>query len=173
MSEAEVLIRNGELVTGVLDKSHYGATPYSLIHCMYELYGSDYATKLLSALSKLFTVFLQIEGFTLGVHDILVTAKADKKRSKIIEKSRRTGKTIITGALDLSEEANVDEIAAKIEEDSATNPKLRGIIDRHYKSSMDSYTNKINTYVTYFDTSLVTRHLKNRFCPVLTVQIIL
>lgn len=150
MSEADVLIRKGELLTGVLDKNHYGATPYSLVHCMYELYGSDYATKLLSALSKLFTVFLQIEGFTLGVHDILVTEKADKKRRKIIEKSRRTGNDIITKALDLPEDTNSNEIAAKIEEDSATNPKLRSIIDRHYKSSMDSYTNKINTYVSHF-----------------------
>lgn len=37
MSESEVIIRNGELLTGVLDKTHYGATPYGLIHCIYEV----------------------------------------------------------------------------------------------------------------------------------------
>lgn len=37
LSEAEVIIRNGELLSGILDKNHYGATPYSLIHCMYEV----------------------------------------------------------------------------------------------------------------------------------------
>lgn len=37
MSEAEVIIRNGELLVGVLDKTHYGATPYGLVHCMYEV----------------------------------------------------------------------------------------------------------------------------------------
>lgn len=37
MSESEVIIRGGELCVGILDKKHYGATPYGLIHCMYEV----------------------------------------------------------------------------------------------------------------------------------------
>lgn len=37
MSESEVIIRNGELLAGVLDKQQYGATTYGLIHCMYEV----------------------------------------------------------------------------------------------------------------------------------------
>lgn len=68
MTEAEVIIRHGELLVGILDKNHYGATPYSLVHCMYELYGGDVSTQLLSSLAKVFTIFLQWEGFTLGVH---------------------------------------------------------------------------------------------------------
>lgn len=88
MSEAEVIIRSGELMVGIMDKTHYGATPYGLIHSMYELYGGTCSTQLLSSLSKMFTIFLQCEGFTLGVHDILVLSKADKKRKKIIRKSR-------------------------------------------------------------------------------------
>lgn len=37
MSESHVIIRNAELLTGVLDKQQYGATTYGLIHCMYEV----------------------------------------------------------------------------------------------------------------------------------------
>lgn len=37
MTESEVIIRDGELLVGILDKTHYGATPYGLIHCMYEV----------------------------------------------------------------------------------------------------------------------------------------
>lgn len=37
MTEAEVIIQKGELLSGVLDKTHYGATPYGLVHCMYEV----------------------------------------------------------------------------------------------------------------------------------------
>lgn len=37
MTESEVVIRDGELLVGILDKTHYGATPYGLIHCMYEV----------------------------------------------------------------------------------------------------------------------------------------
>ena len=35
MSEAEVVIRNGELLCGILDKKHCGATPFGLIHCIF------------------------------------------------------------------------------------------------------------------------------------------
>jgi hypothetical protein len=37
MSEAEVIIQGGELLCGVLDKTHYGATPYGLVHCINEV----------------------------------------------------------------------------------------------------------------------------------------
>ena len=68
MSETEVVIRQGELLVGVLDKGHYGNTPYSLVHCCYELYGGAIAGQLLTCLAKLFTTFLQYRGFTLGMY---------------------------------------------------------------------------------------------------------
>jgi len=85
LSESQVQIRNGELLVGVLDKQQYGATTFGLIHCMYELYGGDVSTCLLTAFTKVFTFFLQLEGFTLGVKDILVSGEADRKRRNIIE----------------------------------------------------------------------------------------
>lgn len=92
MTEAEVIIRNGELLNGILDKTHYGATPYGLVHCIYELYGGRYAIRFLSALAKLFTNFLQQGGFTLGVQDILTVTQADKARKKCIKGLRKNGK---------------------------------------------------------------------------------
>jgi DNA-directed RNA polymerase I subunit RPA1 len=38
MSEAEVIIQHSELLCGVLDKKHYGATPFGLVHCVYEVF---------------------------------------------------------------------------------------------------------------------------------------
>ena len=37
MEESRVIIRQGELLCGVLDKGHYGATAYGLVHCCYEV----------------------------------------------------------------------------------------------------------------------------------------
>lgn len=37
MGESDVIIRQGELLCGVLDKGHYGNTPYGLVHCCYEV----------------------------------------------------------------------------------------------------------------------------------------
>lgn len=88
--------------------------------------------------------FLQREGFTLGVHDILVVPKADSKRQKIIKNVKKIGIEAITAALGLPEETPLEEIVEKIDEVSAVNPKIRAIIDREYKILLDSYTNDIN-----------------------------
>lgn len=61
------MIRNGELLVGVLDKAHYGSSAYGLVHCCYELYGGETSGKLLSCLARLFTAYLQLyRGFTMG-----------------------------------------------------------------------------------------------------------
>ncbi|XP_069127871.1 DNA-directed RNA polymerase I subunit RPA1-like [Argopecten irradians] len=122
MGESWVVIRGGELLCGVLDKGHYGPTPYGLVHCSYELYGGGIAGKLLTYFGRLFTNFLQMmRGFTLGVEDILVTAPADKKRKKAIEESTLCGDDSAKEALTLDKEAN-----------SAT--LLRAMKKAHYSS---------------------------------------
>lgn len=144
MTEAEVIVRRGELLAGILDKTHYGSTPFGLVHCTYELYGGVIATKLLNAVGKLFLNFLKVEGFTLGVHDILIQSKPDKKRKKIVEESRKVGKLAVTKVLELPPDTPDGEIVRKIEENAHKNPKFRAMIDREYKTLMDGYTNEIN-----------------------------
>lgn len=63
----QVVIRQGELLLGVLDKAHYGSSAYGLVHCCYELYGGETSGKLLTCLARLFTAYLQLyRGFTMG-----------------------------------------------------------------------------------------------------------
>ena len=69
---SQVVFREGQLLSGVLDKSQFGASQFGLVHCCQELYGGGVASQLLSALGRLFTTFLQLHGFSLGVEDILV-----------------------------------------------------------------------------------------------------
>ncbi|KAG5680123.1 hypothetical protein PVAND_009648 [Polypedilum vanderplanki] len=144
MSESEVIIRSGLLLVGVLDKNHYGATPYSLIHCIYELYGGEVSTKLLSAFTRVFTTFLQWEGFTLGVRDILVMTSADKQRTEIIKKSRQIGKSITCQVLNCDENISNEELSERIEQAYTNDPKFKSNLDKKYKSAMDSFTNDIN-----------------------------
>lgn len=144
MSEAEVVIRHGELLCGVLDKTHYGATSYGLIHCIYELYGEMYASKMLSAFAKLFQTFLQHNGFTLGVEDILITRKIDKKRKEIISNCREVGEDIQKSVIKIPDAIPMDELKDKMEESYWDNPKFRVQVDHKYKSVLDVYTNDIN-----------------------------
>lgn len=145
MSEALVIIRKGELLSGVLDKTHYGATPYGLVHCMYELYGGDSSSALLSSFSKVFTFYLQWIGFTLGVKDILVVDEANQKRDDYVCLVREAGKLAAVKATDLPVDVDDVKLKTTISEMHAKDPKFRASLDRQYKTMLDSYTNNINT----------------------------
>lgn len=145
MSEAEVVIRKGQLLSGVLDKTHYGATPYGLVHCMYELYGGDSSSALLSSFSKVFTFYLQWIGFTLGVKDILVVEESNKKRDDLICLVRNAGKIAAVKATDLPADVDEEKLKETIEVMYTKDPKFRANLDRQYKNLLDSYTNNINT----------------------------
>ncbi|EIW82067.1 beta and beta-prime subunits of DNA dependent RNA-polymerase [Coniophora puteana RWD-64-598 SS2] len=84
-TEDNVIFVDGDLVSGVLDKSAFGATDYGLVHSVYELYGADVAGKLLGILSRLFTKFLQHRAFTCRMDDLALTPDADKRRSDILD----------------------------------------------------------------------------------------
>lgn len=82
LTEDLVLIRDGELLSGILDKAHYGPSQYGLVHICYELYGGETSSLLLSGFARLFTHYLQaFHGFTLGIHDILVTEEVGTHRT--------------------------------------------------------------------------------------------
>uniref|UniRef100_A0A1I8EX00 DNA-directed RNA polymerase subunit n=1 Tax=Wuchereria bancrofti TaxID=6293 RepID=A0A1I8EX00_WUCBA len=110
MSESEVVFRQAELLVGVLDKQHYGSTQYGLIHCCWDLYGHQFATRILSCFSRLFTTHLQYHGFTLGVADILIRKEADKQRKKEIKALRKCGDTVVRECFNLDENADESEI---------------------------------------------------------------
>ncbi|XP_063236510.1 DNA-directed RNA polymerase I subunit RPA1 [Bacillus rossius redtenbacheri] len=143
MSEAEVVVRRGELLCGVLDKAHYGATPYGLVHCMYELYGGACSGRILSSFSKLFTSFLQRRGFTLGIEDILILDGAERERTAVIEEARKVGPEVVMSVLSL-EEGDEGKVEAELEKLYRTGVKGRAVIDRAYKTTLDTVTDKIN-----------------------------
>lgn len=111
-----------------------------------QLYGGNCSTQLLSSFSKVFTFFLQREGFTLGVHDILVIPLADKSRKKVVKKCRKIGNEAVAVVLDLPADTPIEVLAQHMEESNNKDPKFRALLDRQYKSILDVYTNKINKY---------------------------
>ncbi|KAF8795893.1 DNA-directed RNA polymerase I subunit RPA1 like protein [Argiope bruennichi] len=109
MSESEVIIRHGELLCGVIDKAQVGPTPYSLIHICYELYGGEVSNMILTALARLFTHYLQYySGFSLGIEDIYVNKKANKKRRHILRSAAKKGLIATAKAIDVDDPENPD-----------------------------------------------------------------
>uniref|UniRef100_A0A3Q2XD14 DNA-directed RNA polymerase subunit n=1 Tax=Hippocampus comes TaxID=109280 RepID=A0A3Q2XD14_HIPCM len=146
MCDSQVVIRQGELLVGVLDKAHYGSSAYGLVHCCYELYGGETSGKLLSCLARLFTAYLQLyRGFTLGVEDILVKPGANKKRKRIIQESLKIGTRALQAAFNLP--PDVDEAEAKSRwQDAHLNPDQRdfSMADHKFKEVANQVNNDIN-----------------------------
>ncbi|KAK5964405.1 DNA-directed RNA polymerase subunit [Trichostrongylus colubriformis] len=146
MSESEVVFRQGELLVGVLDKQHYGATQYGLVHSCFELYGHKVGVQILSCFSRLFTTHLQIHGFTLGVADILVRKDADKVRKQAIKESRTIGDQVVRSAFGLDENVSHEEIH-RILASTYCNPRGQGqdvkMLDYSMKQAIAKYNDAI------------------------------
>lgn len=52
------------------------------MHACFELYGAKIAGQVLTYLGRLFTHFLQIRGFTCGIDDMLLSAKAEVRAGR-------------------------------------------------------------------------------------------
>ncbi|KAI0677397.1 beta and beta-prime subunits of DNA dependent RNA-polymerase [Trametes maxima] len=95
--EDKVIFMDGELLSGVLDKSAFGASDFGLVHSVYELYGADVAGKLLGVLSRLFTKFLQHRAFTCRMDDLALTPEGNARRTDLLAKGMNLG---TEGAID-------------------------------------------------------------------------
>ncbi|XP_069779754.1 DNA-directed RNA polymerase I subunit RPA1 isoform X4 [Narcine bancroftii] len=146
MSESKVVILEGELLCGVLDKAHYGSSAYGLVHCCQELYGGETSGKLLTCLARLFTAYLQLyRGFTLGVEDILVKPKANRKRQKIIAQLEQCGDKAIRNAFNLPESTSCEEAQDKWQNAHLSkDPRDMNVVDLKFKEEVNQYNNQIN-----------------------------
>ncbi|RIA84105.1 DNA-directed RNA polymerase I complex large subunit Nuc1 [Glomus cerebriforme] len=90
--EDTVIFMDGEHLTGVLDKSQFGATAFGLVHSCYELYSADIAGQLLSVLGRLFTAYVQRYGFSCRMDDLHLTPEGDEERRLLMEKNADIGK---------------------------------------------------------------------------------
>ena len=89
--EGEVIIRDNEHLQGTLDKNQFGASDQGMVHSFYEIYGSEKAGELLTALARIFTLYLQGHGFTVGLDDLVLKPEFNKARRMTIEKSHQSG----------------------------------------------------------------------------------
>ncbi|CAM9299534.1 unnamed protein product, partial [Choristocarpus tenellus] len=108
--EHKVLFREGELLRGVLDKGAFGSSTGGIVHAVQELYGATAAGKLLTALGRVLTIYMQSSGHTCGIEDLTLNAKAEEERASIIKKSQGKGQRAMQELL--AEQDGQDEAAA-------------------------------------------------------------
>ncbi|MDE1858129.1 MAG: DNA-directed RNA polymerase subunit A' [Thaumarchaeota archaeon] len=73
----DVVIRNGELISGVVDKAVIGAEePDSLLHRIAKDYGNEEARNFLNSILKVLKTFLTRRGFTYGFNELELPSEA-------------------------------------------------------------------------------------------------
>ncbi|PVV00927.1 hypothetical protein BB560_004674 [Smittium megazygosporum] len=149
LDEGNVLILNGELLTGITDSSQFGSSKNGMVHAIYELYGAKTAGNLLGILSRLFVCYLQHTGFSCGMDDILLTSSGDAERKKTIRSSAGYGDQIAHSFVGL-DDPNLDtssvhykaEFYKRMEEVIRSNEKLARL-DGAMRGKMNSLTSKV------------------------------
>lgn len=147
LSDCDVIIKNGELLKGFMDKTNVGATQYGLIHTCYELYGGETSSNLMSAFARLSTIYLQLyEGFTLGIGDIIVDDAANLDRKRMIEESLHLGDDSAKEALGIEGHVSSEELEGRLREaHSDRDPLPMKLLDSSMKSRTDSVTSDISS----------------------------
>ncbi|GAA6007137.1 hypothetical protein JCM11491_003019 [Sporobolomyces phaffii] len=143
--EAEVLVHDGDLLTGIIDKAQIGASPYGLVHSVFELYGPEIAGKLLSILSRLLTKFLQSRAFSCRMDDLVLNAQGNADRRKMLTTVNKKGLDAAleyTGlsSADRTDPATADDLRARLEEILRDDYKLAGL-----DASVEGETNQVTT----------------------------
>ncbi|KAL0652853.1 hypothetical protein Bca4012_095544 [Brassica carinata] len=114
-NEDKLLIRKNEFVRGVIDKAQFA--DYGLVHTVHELYGPNAAGNLLSVFSRLFTVFLQTQGFTCGVDDLIILKDVDEKRTEQLRECEGVGEKVLrkTFGVDVNAQIDPQDMKSRIE----------------------------------------------------------
>ncbi|CAG8478441.1 1597_t:CDS:10 [Paraglomus brasilianum] len=114
--EATVIVSDGELLTGVLDKSQIGASSFGLIHSCHELYGRNVAEKLLGIFGRLFTAYTQWQGFSCRMDDLRLTPKGNKLRCQKLRKGPKIGEKAVWKYVGMEDEfQNAEDPSVKSE----------------------------------------------------------
>jgi DNA-directed RNA polymerase I subunit RPA1 len=151
----KVLIIDGEILRGILDKNAFGSSSFGLIHSIHEAYGAEAASTALSVLGRLFTYFLQsYSGHSCRMEDLILTDEANDVRMKLIKNAVNVGarsslefarsdggKSTITPVEDLSDS---DLLSSELSEASI---KLKGLLTgpegAHNSAALDSHMQSV------------------------------
>ena len=143
--EGIVIIENGELLCGILDKAHLGPVGGGLVHAVYEAYGHTIAGKLLSILGRLLTRLLNMRAFSCGIEDLLLTADGEKTRRKELQAADTIGLEVAAKYVTLegSIEANDHQLRLRLEDVLRDEEKQTGL-----DQVCNSETAKLSTAIT-------------------------
>ncbi|MGN6821252.1 MAG: DNA-directed RNA polymerase subunit A'', partial [Candidatus Nitrosocosmicus sp.] len=87
-SSKDVVIKNGQLISGVIDKASIGAEePDSVLHRIAKDYGNDEAKKFLDSILIMLKTYITHRGFSYGYSDLWLSDETRKEIFDVIDKT--------------------------------------------------------------------------------------
>ena len=93
--DAYVIIKNGKLIKGVVDKNGYGSEAGIILNMIVKEFGSEEARKFLDAATKMSIRAMMIKGFTTGIDDEDIPEEAIEEIQKSLDKAEEQVEEII------------------------------------------------------------------------------
>jgi len=88
--DAYVVIKNGKLISGVIDKNSIGAEKSeSILHRLIKDYGTEAGRTFLNRISKLLTRFITMRGFSFSYEELNLSSKAKREIQRTIKHAER------------------------------------------------------------------------------------
>ncbi|KFY46066.1 hypothetical protein V494_00630 [Pseudogymnoascus sp. VKM F-4513 (FW-928)] len=144
--EGQVFFQDGELITGILDKSQLGPSGGGLIHSLHEAHGPTVAGKMLSILGRLLTKFLHMRAFSCGMEDLLLTSEGEKTRKEKLKDVHLIGLEVAAKYVTLEDRkptANDPELRNRLEDVLRDDTKQEGL-----DVMMNGSSNKLSSEIT-------------------------
>jgi DNA-directed RNA polymerase subunit A' len=94
--DAYVVVKNGELVTGVIDRRSIGAEQSeSLLHRIIKDYGAKAGREFLNRITRFLKLFITMRGFTYSYEQLVLSPVAENKIDKTMDKTKKKVEELI------------------------------------------------------------------------------
>ena len=110
----DIKIVNGELISGVFNKSLVGSSGGGLVHMITNDLDESHAKQFLDTIQCFINTWLRYEGFSVGYGDSLINKEVKKDIDNIIFKSKADVKNFITMIYDKKVKISKDDFEKKI-----------------------------------------------------------
>lgn len=85
IEENRVIIREGDVIQGVVDKDIYGKASRGIVHVTYNDYGPKEAVRLIDSLQNTVEHFLILNGFSVGISDLIADEDTKDNMDEVIQ----------------------------------------------------------------------------------------
>ncbi|MGB9676058.1 MAG: DNA-directed RNA polymerase subunit A', partial [Candidatus Bathyarchaeales archaeon] len=94
--DAYVVVKNGELISGVIDRRSIGAEQSeSLLHRIIKDYGTKAGREFLNKITRLLKLFISMRGFTYSYQELVLSPEAENKIKETMERVQKKVKELI------------------------------------------------------------------------------